>query len=114
MQLHSNLSWRNYPSPPSASQLYFLYPLKNQDMALMVHPETCSVKAFLIVPYNEDDSAHGHSSVACVDHEHMHRTHWPELRASPTAWMLLNLPTALLTLSVNSSLLTKRVLLTEP
>lgn len=59
MQLHSNLSCRNYPSPPSASQLYFLYPHKIQDMALMVHPETCSVKAFLTVPYNEDDSAHG-------------------------------------------------------
>lgn len=108
VQCHSNPSCRTYPSLPNASQLYLLCPLKNQDIALTVYPETCSVKTSSapppIVPCDTDNSAHSHSSVACVDHEHMYRAHWPELQVPPAAQVLLTLPTALLALAVSIGL----------
>ena len=64
--------------------------------------ETCSAKASRTVPCNTDSCI---VLMACVDHEHLHRTYWPELKVSPTASVLLNLPTALLFLAVGGSLL---------
>lgn len=83
-------------------------------MALTGHSKTCSAKTSLNVPYNADNAAQGHTPVVCVDHKHMHRAHWPELKVSLTAQALLNLPTTLLALAFSSSLLTNTALLTGP
>lgn len=77
-------------------------------------PSWCTLRPALPRPPRLYPAIQTAQHMACVDHEHMHRAYWPELKVPPPAWVLLNLPTALLLLAVNGSLLTNRALLTGP